>query len=99
MFSVDAFTKVVLSIIAACLVVLCFEQARWSNVETVQAQQPTDTMIKGYIFNDSGQDKRVAFGNGAGQMPGLPVMTAETPKGYGQGGYGSGGYGGPPKQN
>jgi hypothetical protein len=72
MFSGDKYTKVVLSIIAVCLVVLCFEQAHWNTLQTVQAQQPT--LINGYSFDDSGTTKQFLFGNGNGEKLGLPVV-------------------------
>jgi len=77
MFSVHTYTKVILSIIAVCLVVLCFEQAHWNTLETVQAQQPM--LINGYSFDDSGTTKQILFGNGNGEKPGLPVMVVRKP--------------------
>jgi hypothetical protein len=71
MRSVDLYTKVILSIIAGCLVVLSFEQAHWNKVETVQAQQPM--LINGYTFD--GQSYQL--GTGAGQKPGIPVVVAD----------------------
>jgi hypothetical protein len=72
MLSVDLYTKVVLSIIAVCLVVISVEQSHWSKLETVQAQQPM--LISGYNFDDSGTQKQYRLGNGAGEKPGIPVV-------------------------
>lgn len=76
MFSVDRYTKIVLSIIAGCLIVLCVEQSRWGRVETVQAQQPF--VIEGYTFDESGTQKNYHLGNGSGEKPGIPVVASHS---------------------
>lgn len=52
-----------------------FEQAHWSKLETVQAQQPM--MINGYNFDNSSTEQHYVLGNGAGEKPGLPVVVVQ----------------------
>jgi hypothetical protein len=70
------YTKVILSIIAGCLVVISFEQAHWSKLEPVQAQQPVVCTISGYNFGG----KQIPLGNGAGEGPGIPVVQVNATK-------------------
>jgi len=69
----DLYTKLVLSMIAACLVVLCFEQSHWAKLETVQAQQPFQ--IEGYNFDG----KFYRLGSGLNDRPGIPVVVVKMP--------------------
>ena len=69
MLVVDRYTKIVLSIIALCLVVLCLEQSHWGKVETVQAQGQV-FMVQGYMFNGN----PYLLGDGPNQKPGIPVV-------------------------
>lgn len=72
MFSTDRYTKIILTIIAACLLVLCLEQSHWSHVDSVQAQSG-GVLIKGYIVtSDGGNQKTILFGP-YGQA-GVPVI-------------------------
>jgi hypothetical protein len=71
MFSTDLYTKIMLTIITACLVVLCLKQSRWSHVDAVQAQTE-GLLIKGYIVNSGGHTRTILFGP-EGQA-GVPVI-------------------------
>ena len=76
MLTVDRYTKIVLSIIAGCLIVLCFEHSPWGKLEAVQAQQPF--VIEGYTFDESGTQKTYHLGNGSGEKPGIPVVASHS---------------------
>jgi hypothetical protein len=69
--STDLYTKVVLTIIATCLVVLCLEQSHWTRVDTVQAQTE-GVVIKGYVVTSGGHSRTILFGP-EGQA-GVPVI-------------------------
>jgi hypothetical protein len=71
MFSTDLYTKIILTIIAACLVVLCLEQAHWNHVDAVQAQTE-GLLIKGYVVTSGGHARTILFGP-EGQA-GVPVI-------------------------
>jgi hypothetical protein len=72
MFPADLYTKVVLTIIALCLAVLCVEESRWNRLETVQAQSG-QVVISGYAYNESGSLHVYALGNRYGDKQGIPV--------------------------
>jgi hypothetical protein len=71
MFSADRYTKVVLTVIALCLAVLCVEGAHWSRVDTVQAQS-AGVLIRGYIINEGGRPKTVLLDSNS--TSGIPVI-------------------------
>ena len=71
MASTDLYTKIILTIIAVCLVVLCLEQSHWNHVETVQAQTE-GVLIKGYVVTSGGHSRTVLF-SPEGQA-GVPVI-------------------------
>ena len=71
MFSTDRYTKVVLTVIALCLAVLCVEGAHWNRVDTVEAQS-SGVLIRGYIINEAGKPKTVLLD--ANRTSGIPVI-------------------------
>jgi hypothetical protein len=73
MFFADLYTKVVLTIIALCLAVLCLQGSRWSHLDTVHAQSG-EVVIGGYAYNDNGTVKVIPLGNGYGRAAGIPVV-------------------------
>ena len=74
MRSADLYTKIALSIIALCLLVLCVEQSPWSRLETVQAQQPF--IIQGFSYDNNGIQKTYHLGTNASadEQLGFPVV-------------------------
>ncbi len=77
MARLDLYTKSTLTIIAACLLVLCLEQSRWNRVEAVQAQaaKAQEVVISGYIYDSNGERKLVTMGNFAAH--GIPVVVVK----------------------
>jgi hypothetical protein len=74
MMNLDLYTKAVLTIIAACLFVLCIEQSHWNRLNTVQAQgvKPQEVVISGYVYDLNGQRSVFTFGNT--RAHGIPVV-------------------------
>lgn len=70
MRSSDLYTKVVLTIIAVCLAVLCIEESHWNRLQTVQAQSG-QLVISGYTFSHLGNTRVVQLGDNS---PGIPVV-------------------------
>ena len=68
----DLYTKVVLSIIAACLLILCIEQSHWSKLDAVQAQQPF--VIEGFTYHGVGAPQTYRLGTNSGEQKGIPVV-------------------------
>jgi len=71
MFSTDLYTKIILTIIAACLVMLCLEQSHWNHLDPVHAQTE-GVLIKGYVVTSGGHTRTILFGP-EGQA-GVPVI-------------------------
>ena len=68
----DLYTKVVLSIIAGCLLILCIEESHWGKLAAVQAQQPL--VIEGFTYHDVGAPQTYRLGNNSGERRGIPVV-------------------------
>ncbi len=73
MFSADLYTKLVLTIIALCLAVLCIQGSQWSRLDTVHAQSG-QVLISGYTYYDNGIQKVFTFGTGTDHGRGIPVV-------------------------
>jgi hypothetical protein len=69
----DLYTKVVLTIIAICLGILCLEQSHWNRLETVRADSG-QVYIAGYVFDSGGSTKTVRLGSFNDDRPGIPVV-------------------------
>ncbi len=73
MRSPDLYTKIVLTMIAVFLAVLCVEQSHWNHLQTVQATGPQPVVISGFVYDG----KFVDLGAGYGKSPGVPVQTTK----------------------
>lgn len=62
----DLYTKIVLTVIAAFLGVLCVEQSHWGRVQSVQAAEPQQVIIRGFVANNTLYD--------LGGDHGIPVL-------------------------
>jgi len=75
----DLYTKLVLTIIALCLMILCVQSARWNRIETVHADGPQQVTISGFVWHDAkGKDAVVLLGSrlvNPDYNPAIPVFT------------------------
>jgi len=73
----DLYTKIVLTIIAVFLGVLCVEQSHWIRVESVHAESPQQVVISGYVWHKNGKEDMVLLGSQLDKgnyNPGIPVF-------------------------